>query len=73
MGSSREDFLRSEAMCLAHDRNEKSHESWFSLVRPSCEIPAKHSVLLFWHICSTVSSPILYIYHHYSHIVRSAF
>ena len=30
-------------------------------VRPSPEIPAKHFVLLFWLICSTISSPILYI------------
>ena len=28
-GNSQEDFLRSEAICLAHDRNMKSHDSWF--------------------------------------------
>ena len=32
MGSSQEDILRSEAMCIAHDRSAKSHDSWFSRV-----------------------------------------
>ena len=27
VGSSREDFPQSEAMCIAHDRNVKSHDS----------------------------------------------
>ena len=44
-----------------------------SRVRPSRKIPAKHFVLLFCHLCSTMSSPILYIYHHYPHIVKSDF
>ena len=45
----------------------KCKESWQlvftsnSLVRPSRKVPMKHSVLLFWHICSTMSSPTLYI------------
>ena len=30
-------------------------------VRPFHEILSKHSILLFWHICSTISSPILFI------------
>ena len=32
-GSSQEDFLRSEAICTVHDRNVKSHDSWFSYTR----------------------------------------
>ena len=32
-----------------------------SQVRPSHEIPVKHFIFLFWHICSTMSSPTLYI------------
>ena len=32
-----------------------------SQVRPSHEIPVKHSILLFFHICSTMSSSTLYI------------
>ena len=32
-----------------------------SRVKHSCEIPAKHFILLFWHICSTMSSPTLFI------------
>ena len=68
MGSSREAFLRSETMCLAHDWNAKSHDRWWQLVfvsilrvMPSCEIPAKHSVLLFCYIWYTMSLPTLYI------------
>ena len=40
-----------------------------SQVRPSRKILAKHYVLLFWHIYSTISSPIF----HYPHIVRRVF
>ena len=55
-------------MCPAHDRNAKSHDGWWQLVfvnvsqvRPSSEILAKHSILLFCHIWYTLSLPILYI------------
>ena len=67
-GSSQEDFLRSEVMCSTHYWNAKSYDRWWQLVftsisrvRPSHEIPAKHSVLLFCHIWYTMSSPTLYI------------
>ena len=33
VSSSQEDFLRSEAICTVHDRNVKSHDSWFSYTR----------------------------------------
>ena len=63
-----EAFLRSEAMCSIHDWNAKSHDRWWQLlfvsisqVRPSHEIPAKHSILLFCHIWYTMSLPTLYI------------
>ena len=39
-------------MCWAHD---------FTSQESSRKLPTKHSVLLFWHICSTMSSPTLYI------------
>ena len=55
-------------MCLAHDWNAKNHDRWWQLVfasilqvRPSREILAKHSVLLFCHIWYTISLPTLYI------------
>ena len=67
-GSSWEDFPRSEAMCLAHDWNVKSHDRWWQLVfasisrvRPSREILAKHSVLPFCHIWYTKFLSTLYI------------
>ena len=67
-GSSREDFPQSEAMCLAHDWNAKSHDRWWQLVfasilrvRPSREIPPKHSILLFCHIWYTMFLPTLYL------------
>ena len=67
-----------------HNTWLECEESWqlvfasISMARPSYKIPAKHSVLLFWHIFSTISSPPLclhlhYIYHHYPHIETSAF
>ena len=67
-GSSWEDFLQSEAMCSASDWNAKSHDRWWHLVfasisrvRPSHEIPAKHFVLLFYHIWYIMSLSTLYI------------
>ena len=55
-------------MCSAQDWNAKSHDRWWQLgfasvlqVRPSHEIPAKHSVLLICHIWYTLSLPTLYI------------
>ena len=80
MSSSREDFLRSEAMCSAHDWNAKSHDRWWQLVftsvsrvKPSCEILTKHSILPFCHIWYTRSLLTLYIYPHYPHIERRVF
>ena len=67
-GSSREAFLQSEAYAQHMTRMWRVMTGWWQLVfmsvsrvRPSREIPAKHAVLLFCHICSTTSSPILYI------------
>ena len=55
-------------MCSAHDWNAKSHDRWCQLVfasasrvRPSREIPAKHSILPIFHIWYTKSLPTLYI------------
>ena len=55
-------------MCSTHDWNAKSQDKMetavftsVSRVRPSREIPAKQFVLLFCPICSTTSSPTLYI------------
>ena len=65
----RKKFCKKSSCKVSHVQNTwlECEESWqlvfasISRVRPSCEIPAKHSVLLFWHICYTMSSPTLYI------------
>ena len=56
-------------MCLVYDWNAKNHDSWWQLVfasvsrvRPSREIPAKHSVLPICHIRYTLSLLTLYIF-----------
>ena len=56
------------SICSTHDWNVKSHDRWWQLVfvsvswvRPSREIPTKHSVLLICHIWYTKSLPTLYI------------
>ena len=79
MSSSREDFLRSEAMCSAHDWNAKSHDRWWQLVfasisrvRPSHKNTRKT-------FCFAILSYLIHqvsihtIYTHITHILRGVF
>ena len=65
---SQEAFQRSEprvehmtGMWRVMTASFREYFAGISRVRPSREILAKHSVLLFWHICYTIYSPTLYI------------
>ena len=67
-GISRVNFPRSKSREEHMTGMRKVMTIWWQLVfatisrvRLSCEIFAKHSVLLFWFICSTMSLPTLYI------------
>ena len=67
-GSLRVGFPRSEACALHKTGMRRVRTGWRQLVfasvsrvRPSWEIPAKHSVLLNCHIWYTLSVPTLYI------------
>ena len=67
-GSSREAFLQSEACDQHMTGMRRVRTGWWQLVfasvsrvRPSREIPTKHSVLPICHIWYTLSLPILYI------------
>ena len=74
--SSREDFPQSEAMCSAHDRNAKSHDSWFSWVFRGSGLPVRYSwniLFCYFGISAALYLHSHYIYHHYSHIERSSF
>ena len=68
VGISRVSFPQSEACALHMTRMQRVRTRWRQLVfasvsqvRPSCEIPAKHFVLLNYHIWYTLSVPIIYI------------
>ena len=67
-GSSWVSFLQSEACALHMTRMQRVRTRWRQLVfvsvsrvRPSHEIPAKHSVLLNYHFWYTLFVPTLYI------------
>ena len=78
-GISRVTIPRKGSMWLAHDWNAKSQYKWWQLgfasisrVKPSREIPAKHSVLPNCTIWSHLSIPSLYINPHYPQMWRRA-
>ena len=68
LGLGRDNLPAKWSMCSTHNWNAKSYDKWWQLafvnvsqVRPSCEIPAKHSILSIYHIWYTRFLHTLYI------------